>query len=126
MEQQKALCSLGLGLIARRQRTKHLVGRHTIGRGLGIADIGSQFVKGGGDDGCITLGYTIPIQKRYIQKLRVYVSGNDIWEKSDILKVFDPLRFYEQDKIPFSLFTIHYYLSSRQLCRLELQRSIES
>jgi TonB-linked SusC/RagA family outer membrane protein len=38
----------------------------------------------------ITLGYTIPIQKRYIQKLRVYVSGNDIWEKSDILKVFDP------------------------------------
>ena len=38
----------------------------------------------------ITLGYTLPIPKRYIQKLRVYVSGNDIWEHSDILKVFDP------------------------------------
>jgi hypothetical protein len=22
--------------------------------------------------------------------LRVYISGNDVWEKSDILKVFDP------------------------------------
>ena len=38
----------------------------------------------------ITLGYTIPVSKRYIQKLRVYISGNDVWEKSDILKVFDP------------------------------------
>ena len=38
----------------------------------------------------ITLGYTLPISKRYIQKLRVYVSGNDVWEHSDILKVFDP------------------------------------
>ena len=38
----------------------------------------------------ITLGYTLPIPKRYIQKLRLYVSGNDIWEHSDILKVFDP------------------------------------
>lgn len=38
----------------------------------------------------ITLGYTIPVDKRYIQKLRVYISGNDVWEKSDILKVFDP------------------------------------
>ena len=38
----------------------------------------------------VTLGYTIPIPKRYIEKLRIYVSGNDVWEKSDILKVFDP------------------------------------
>jgi hypothetical protein len=38
----------------------------------------------------ITLGYTIPVPKRYLQKLRVYISGNDVWEKSDILKVFDP------------------------------------
>ncbi|MBR5716569.1 MAG: TonB-dependent receptor [Bacteroidales bacterium] len=38
----------------------------------------------------ITLGYTIPIPKRYIEKLRFYVTGNDIWEKTDILKVFDP------------------------------------
>ncbi len=38
----------------------------------------------------VTVGYTIPIPKRFIEKLRVYVSGNDVWEKSDILKVFDP------------------------------------
>ena len=38
----------------------------------------------------ITVGYTIPVPKRYIDKLRIYVSGNDVWEKSDILKVFDP------------------------------------
>lgn len=38
----------------------------------------------------ITLGYTVPVSKRYIQKLRFYVSGNDVWEHSDILKVFDP------------------------------------
>ena len=38
----------------------------------------------------VTLGYTIPVSKRYIQKLRVYISGSDVWEKSDILKVFDP------------------------------------
>ena len=38
----------------------------------------------------ITLGYTVPISRRYIEKLRFYISGNDIWEKSDILKVFDP------------------------------------
>lgn len=38
----------------------------------------------------ITLGYTVPINKRYIEKLRVYISGNDIWEHSDLLKVYDP------------------------------------
>ena len=38
----------------------------------------------------ITLGYTVPVSKRYIQKLRFYVSGSDVWEHSDILKVFDP------------------------------------
>ena len=38
----------------------------------------------------ITLGYTVPVSKRYIEKLRFYISGNDIWEHSDILKVFDP------------------------------------
>jgi len=38
----------------------------------------------------ITLGYTVPISKRYIEKLRFYVSGSDVWEHSDMLKVFDP------------------------------------
>lgn len=38
----------------------------------------------------ITLGYTIPVPRKYISKLRVYISGNDVWEHSNILKVFDP------------------------------------
>jgi TonB-linked SusC/RagA family outer membrane protein len=38
----------------------------------------------------ITLGYTLPVLKRYVQKLRVYVTGEDIWEHTHMLKVFDP------------------------------------
>lgn len=38
----------------------------------------------------ITLGYTIPVSKKYIEKLRVYVTGSDIWEHSNMLSVFDP------------------------------------
>lgn len=38
----------------------------------------------------ITLGYTVPIKKSCIEKLRIYVSGNDVWEHSNMLKVFDP------------------------------------
>lgn len=38
----------------------------------------------------ITLGYTIPVSRRYIQNLRVYVSGSDLWEHTHMLKVFDP------------------------------------
>ncbi len=38
----------------------------------------------------ITLGYTIPVLKQYVQKLRVYVAGSDVWEHTDMLKVFDP------------------------------------
>jgi len=38
----------------------------------------------------VTLGYTIPINKRYIERLRVYVTGDDVWEHTNMLKVFDP------------------------------------
>lgn len=38
----------------------------------------------------ITLGYTVPLKRVGIQKLRVYVSGNDVWEHSPLLKVYDP------------------------------------
>lgn len=38
----------------------------------------------------IQFGYNIPIKKSIAEKLRVYVSGDDIWEHSDLLKVFDP------------------------------------
>jgi hypothetical protein len=39
------------------------------------------------------LGYTLPqelTQKAKIQKLRVYFSGNDLWEKTNIRDGFDP------------------------------------
>lgn len=38
----------------------------------------------------VTLGYTIPVSKKYIQKLRVYVTGQDLFEISDMLEVLDP------------------------------------
>lgn len=38
----------------------------------------------------ITLGYTIPVSKKYLERLRVYVTGEDIWEHSKMLSVFDP------------------------------------
>lgn len=38
----------------------------------------------------VTLGYTIPISKKYMEKLRVYVTGQDLFEISDILEVMDP------------------------------------
>ena len=37
----------------------------------------------------IQLGYTIPVTK-YVQSLRVYVSGSDVWEHTNMLNVFDP------------------------------------
>lgn len=38
----------------------------------------------------VQLGYTIPVNKKYIQRVRVYFSGQDLWEKTDVLDVFDP------------------------------------
>ena len=38
----------------------------------------------------ITLGYTIPVFKKYINRLRVYVTGEDIWEHSNLLSIYDP------------------------------------
>ncbi|MEZ5005111.1 MAG: hypothetical protein R2738_02130 [Bacteroides graminisolvens] len=38
----------------------------------------------------IQLGYTIPVKKTVLEKLRVYISGEDIWEHSSLLSVFDP------------------------------------
>ena len=35
-------------------------------------------------------GYTVPVKKTVIDKLRVYIAGDDIWEHSDLLSVFDP------------------------------------
>lgn len=38
----------------------------------------------------LTIGYTIPISKSIVDKLRVYVIGTDLWEHSNLLNVFDP------------------------------------
>lgn len=38
----------------------------------------------------LTLGYSFPLKKGFIEKFRIYLSGEDLWEKTDMLKVFDP------------------------------------
>src|SRR5690606_239454 len=38
----------------------------------------------------VQLGYTVPFNKKYIQNVRLYFSGQDLWEKTDVLKAFDP------------------------------------
>lgn len=38
----------------------------------------------------IQLGYTIPMKKNVIREMKVYVSGQDLWESTKVLKVFDP------------------------------------
>ncbi|MDE7476241.1 MAG: TonB-dependent receptor [Duncaniella sp.] len=38
----------------------------------------------------VTFGYTIPVPRKTLERLRVYISGDDVWEHTDMLKVFDP------------------------------------
>ncbi|MES2892118.1 MAG: TonB-dependent receptor [Bacteroidota bacterium] len=38
----------------------------------------------------IQLGYTLPINKKYVREMKVYISGQDLWEKTKVLSVFDP------------------------------------
>jgi len=39
----------------------------------------------------IQLGYTVPLKnKKYIRGIQVYVSGQDLWEATKVLSVFDP------------------------------------
>ncbi|WP_462249214.1 SusC/RagA family TonB-linked outer membrane protein [Ferruginibacter sp.] len=38
----------------------------------------------------IQLGYSIPVNKKYFRELKVYVSGQDLWESTKVLSVFDP------------------------------------
>ena len=38
----------------------------------------------------VTMGYTVPVSKKYIDRLRIYVTGEDIWEHTNMLSVFDP------------------------------------
>ncbi|RYY59137.1 MAG: TonB-dependent receptor [Chitinophagaceae bacterium] len=38
----------------------------------------------------ISIGYTVPVNKRIAREIKVYVSGQDLWESTRVLKVFDP------------------------------------
>lgn len=38
----------------------------------------------------LTLGYTVPVSKKYMEKLRVYVTGQDLFEFTSMLSVIDP------------------------------------
>jgi TonB-linked SusC/RagA family outer membrane protein len=38
----------------------------------------------------LQLGYNVPINKKYIQNVRVYFSGQDLWESTKVMSVFDP------------------------------------
>jgi len=38
----------------------------------------------------IQIGYTVPYLKRWFRELKVYVSGQDLWEATKVLSVFDP------------------------------------
>jgi len=38
----------------------------------------------------IQLGYTFPISKKYVDNLRFYIAGTDVWEYSKVLDTFDP------------------------------------
>lgn len=38
----------------------------------------------------LQVGYSLPLQKFHIEKCRFYVAGSDLWEHTNMLKVFDP------------------------------------
>lgn len=38
----------------------------------------------------LTVGYTLPVFKQYVEKCRIYLTGNDLWEHTNMLSVFDP------------------------------------
>lgn len=38
----------------------------------------------------VQIGYSIPVNKKYFRDLKVYVSGQDLWESTKVLSVFDP------------------------------------
>lgn len=38
----------------------------------------------------IQIGYKVPVPKKLAKEVRVYVSGQDLWESTKVLKVFDP------------------------------------
>ncbi len=38
----------------------------------------------------LQIGYKVPFNKKYIQNVRIYFSGQDLWESTKVMSVFDP------------------------------------
>jgi TonB-linked SusC/RagA family outer membrane protein len=38
----------------------------------------------------IQIGYTVPVKRTFIRSLQLYVSGQDLWETTKVLPVYDP------------------------------------
>jgi TonB-linked SusC/RagA family outer membrane protein len=38
----------------------------------------------------VQLGYKVPLKSKYVREIKAYVSGQDLWESTKVLKVFDP------------------------------------
>ncbi|MGJ7032147.1 SusC/RagA family TonB-linked outer membrane protein [Niabella hirudinis] len=38
----------------------------------------------------LQIGYKVPVKKHFIKDMRIYVSGQDLWETTKVLSVFDP------------------------------------
>lgn len=38
----------------------------------------------------IQIGYNLPVARKFAKQIRVYVSGQDLWESTKVLSVFDP------------------------------------
>lgn len=38
----------------------------------------------------LQIGYTLPVNKKFVRSMRLYVSGQDLWEATKVLSVFDP------------------------------------
>jgi TonB-linked SusC/RagA family outer membrane protein len=38
----------------------------------------------------VQIGYTLPLKKRIFREVKVYISGQDLWESTKVLPVFDP------------------------------------
>jgi hypothetical protein len=38
----------------------------------------------------VQIGYTVPLHKSKLESIKLYVSGQDLWESTKVLSVFDP------------------------------------
>ena len=38
----------------------------------------------------VQLGYSVPLKTKWVREIKFYVSGQDLWESTKVLKVFDP------------------------------------